>query len=57
MEKLAIYNLGNQLGLNNNEIRTILNNTRETKQQTVLTIGPYPYPGTHYGTISIRDFI
>ena len=57
MDKSKIYNLGKQLGLNNNEIRTILNNNKETKQNTALTIGPWPpsYPGTHYGTISIKD--
>ena len=57
MNKLVIYNLGNELGLNNDEIRKILNNSNETKQQAVLTSGPYQYPGTHYGTISIKDFI
>ena len=58
MDKLAIYNLGNQLGLNNKEIRRILNYNYKAKQQTVITIGPWPpsYPGTHYGTISFKDF-
>jgi len=57
MDKIAIYNLGDKLGLNNDEIRTMLNKYNETKQQAVITIGPYPsYPGTHYGTISIKDF-
>ena len=59
MDKLAIYNLGNKLRLNNKEIRRLLNNNNKAKQQSVLTIGPWPpsYPGTHYGTISIKDFI
>lgn len=56
MDKSVIYNLGNQLGLNNDEINLLLVETKSETEQSSLSIGPDIYPGTHYGTISIKDF-
>jgi hypothetical protein len=51
-----IYNIGKKLGLTEKDIITILYNNGLSKEKTVLTMGPYPYNSTHYGTISIKDF-
>ena len=54
--KTAIYNLGNQLGLNNEELDYIMFGTNSETEKSSLSMGPFDYPGTHYGTISIKDF-
>lgn len=56
MDETIIYNLGNQLGLNNDEIDFLIVDTNNQTEQSSLSMGPFIYPGTHYGTISIKDF-
>ena len=56
MDEPTIYNPGNQLGLNNNEIKSLIVKTNNDSEQSTLSMGPFIYPGTHYGTISIKDF-
>jgi len=56
IDKTAVYNLGNQLGLNKNEINSLIVKTNSETEQSLISMGPIIYPGTHYGTISIKDF-
>lgn len=56
MKKIkSIYNLGKKVGLNNNDISYILKNTNTPIEQVSISTGP-DYPGTWYGTVSIKDF-
>lgn len=55
MKKERIYEIGKKLELTKKEINSIFYNKDVTKEKAVLTMGPYPYNGTHYGTISIKD--
>lgn len=56
MKEEKLYKNGKKVGLTKREINIMLDNNSVTKEKTVLTMGPYPYTGTHYGTISIKDF-
>jgi len=56
MIEKSIYKMAKKLGLTKREIDALLCNNVVTKEKTVLTMGPYPYSSTHYGTISIKDF-
>jgi len=56
MDRTLINNLVNQLGLDKKDINLILEKDKKTIEQPPLSIGPYIYRGTHYGTISIKDF-
>jgi len=50
------YKLGNKIGLNKKDIKNVLENPNIKIEQPSLSIGGPDYPGTYYGTISIKDF-
>jgi hypothetical protein len=54
-KKNNIYLLGKKLGLKYNEIDEIITNTKF--EQVNISSGPNWYPGTHYGTLSIKEII
>lgn len=56
LKEKNIYKLGKELGLKNDEINQILEKTNKITEQPIISMGPFKYPGTHYGTISIKDF-
>jgi len=56
MKEKNIYKVGVKLGLKNDEINRLLVKTNIETEQSSLSMGPFIYPGTHYGTISIKDF-
>lgn len=51
-----IHKLGSKLGLNKNEIDTMINKQEFIQEQTSFSFGPPFYPGNRYGTISIKEF-
>jgi hypothetical protein len=51
-----IMELGQQLGLNQEHLHTILHNTKQPMEHLSVTCGPPWYCGSYYGTISINDF-
>ena len=54
--KNRIYELGSPLGLNKKDIDNIIKHKPDKNEQVSLNVGPDPYYGTWYGTISIKDF-
>ena len=54
--KYKIYELGNKLGLNKDDLDFVLKDFNAVSGQVSLSIGPPWYPGGRYGTISIKDF-
>jgi hypothetical protein len=53
--KKDIYELGANIGLNLIDIKKILNETSQITQSSSHKLGPEPYMGGFYGTISIKD--
>ncbi len=51
-----IIQLGKQLGLDAEQIQSILRTTQQTTEHLSFSQGPPQYPGSYYGTISISDF-
>jgi hypothetical protein len=51
-----IRELGQQLGLNREQIYSILNNTHHITEEYSCVLGPPHYPASFYGTISINEF-
>ena len=56
MKEKNIFKLGEKLGLKNDEINLLLEENNKKNEQSLTSMGPFDYPGTHYGTISIKDF-
>jgi hypothetical protein len=52
--KQEIHKLGKMIGLNENDIALMLNDS--INEQYYFSTGPPWYPGGRYGTISINDF-
>jgi len=50
-----IYEIGQMIGLNNNDINSILNTASSIKDRPYLSNGPIPYLGSLYGTINLKD--
>jgi hypothetical protein len=48
--------LGRQLGLDSEQINTIMNTDQHEPEHLSFSLGPPHYSGSYYGTISIRDF-
>ena len=46
----------NALGMNSDDINNILRDKSSIKEQNFLSMGPKPYCGGYYGTISIEKF-
>jgi len=51
-----IVELGTQLGLNMEQIDSILKEPQHTTEYLNLSVGPPHYCGTFYGSVSINDF-
>jgi len=51
-----IYNIGKDLGLNENDIDTILKEVNKVKEKQNFIMGSPTYAGLNYGTVSIKDF-
>ena len=52
--KYKIIQLGKTVGLKKSDVKLILNTS--ANNQTSFLLGPPWYPGTKYGTISIKEF-
>ena len=50
-----LYEYGQMIGLNKNEINNIVNNILPNSEQLSYVAGPMPYLSSFYGTISILD--
>jgi len=55
MRKEMIYNLARQLNLSKYETDNILKTRKNSLRKSITTANLYK-SGTHYGTISIKDF-
>lgn len=53
--KKDIYELGANIGLNLIDIKIILNETSQITESASNKLGPEPYIGGFYGTVSIKD--
>ena len=53
--KKDIYELGADIGLNLIDIKIILNETSQITESSSSKLGPKPYIGGFYGTISIKE--
>jgi hypothetical protein len=51
-----VETLGRQLGLDTEQIHTILNTNQHEHEHLAFSLGPPHYSGSYYGTISISDF-
>jgi len=51
-----IYDIGENLGLNENDIKNVLKEVSEINENKNFIKGPPCYAGLNYGTISILDF-
>jgi hypothetical protein len=51
-----IIELGRQLGLTTEQIRSIMEDILYDTEPVSLSLGPPHYPGAFYGTVSINDF-
>ena len=57
MAEESIYKLGEKLGLNSKDINTVLEKRTASDKPVSLSLRVDSYPkGTHYGTVSIKDF-
>lgn len=56
IKRMELNQLINMLGLNNDDLNNIIRNNSITKEQNYLSMGPKPYCGGYYGTISIKEF-
>jgi hypothetical protein len=57
MKNEEIYNLGKKLGLNKQDIESVLKSGITSCAIAVLPLVPHIYKdGTYYGTVSIKDF-
>lgn len=52
------YQVGKKLGLNQEEIKNILNSNTSLLKQLKIETGPLPpiYTSSFYGSVSIKDF-
>ena len=50
-----LYEYGQMIGLNKNEIDNIIDNIIPNSEQLTYVAGPQPYLSSFYGTISILD--
>lgn len=50
-----LYEYGQMMGLNKNEINNIIDNIIPNSEQLTYVAGPTPYLSSFYGTISILD--
>ena len=50
-----LYEYGQMMGLNKNEINNIIDNIIPKSEQLSYIAGPQPYLSSFYGTISILD--
>jgi hypothetical protein len=51
-----IVKLGKQLGLDSEQISSILSNTQQFRERPFLRLGPPHYGGAFYGAVSINEF-
>jgi len=51
-----IYDIGKELGMNEDDIKSILKEVSEVEKDKNFIKGPPCYAGLDYGTISILDF-
>ena len=51
-----LISLGKKLGLTREDIAAMLRDMPAKTEQTTFDLGPGPYNGGYYGTISINDF-
>jgi len=51
-----ITELRRQLGLSTEQIYSILNDALNDTEPVSLSLGPSHYPGSFYGTVSLKDF-
>jgi len=51
-----IYSIGQNLGLNEKDINTVLKEVSEVKEDQNFVMGSPTYAGLNYGTVSIKDF-
>lgn len=53
-----LYNIGKNIGLKKTDLDNILHSEKNCSENIHLStsLGPNPYGGGFYGTISIRDF-
>ncbi len=56
MDGERLNKLTNTLGINKEELKTILEDRDSSNRQAFLTAGPQMYSSSYYGTISIKDF-
>lgn len=56
MEISELIALGKKLGLNRRNIAAMLRDIPPIPEQPSFELGPGPYCGGYYGTISIKDF-
>ena len=56
MDETIIYDLANKLGINAEEIDGLAIDSNNQREQPLISMGPFIYPGIHYGSISIKDF-
>jgi len=45
-----------KLGINEKELKQILQNNPAREMEISFSMGPKPYWATYYGTVSIKDF-
>ena len=51
-----IYNIITDLGINKHDLEFILKNSNPKSETSSMSLGPPWYPGSRYGTISIKEF-
>jgi hypothetical protein len=56
ISKENLYKIGNKLGLLKKDVKDILNSNGNGRERAYFSMGPSWYPGTKYGTISIKEF-
>ena len=54
IKELFVY--AQMLGLQKSDIKEILNRRIDISESSNSSLGPPLYPGTHYGTVSIKSF-
>ena len=57
MSRKKLYKLAMELKLNKKHIEEIFNHINYQNEKLSITSGPPWYPGSKYGTISIKEFI
>jgi hypothetical protein len=55
--KNRIYRIGIDLGLGEKDIDSLMSKSMIENENAYFSFGPPRYPGSFYGTVSIKDFI